>query len=87
MIVSISVELSPPTGNFESSVRQISIPWPEVGTFQLSTASPDQKVRFYPSLKPIIRLEADTFPQRLASSDQKLRIAPRQIVLKLPPRR
>ena len=73
--------------SFESSARQISILRPEVGTFQLRTTSPDQKVGFYRSLKLFLRPEAGTFPQRMASSDRKLRICPRQIILNLPPER
>jgi hypothetical protein len=69
---------------FKGSARQISILQPVVGTFQMSTISPIQKAAFYPSLKLILRPEAETFPQRMASSDRKLRLSRRQIVLHLP---
>jgi len=69
--------------SFESSARQISNLQSEDGTFQLRTTSPDQKVVFYPSLKLMLWLEAETFPKRIAFSDQQLGLSPSKIVLNL----
>jgi len=69
--------------NLETSAWQISILQPDVGTIEMRTTSSYQKVGIHPSIKPILRPEAESFTKRMLSSDRKLIQSPRQIALDL----